>query len=142
MKSILFFTLFLMSALLYSQDEKQIFENTQTKQLTSNAAYNTAIDQMQSSADKNTQEKIKQLDDQFELNFSEKAKLENKIKLLQQKKNQAEDKLTNAKSDAEKEKFSEKIADLILDITKINKKLADNEIELKNLQELFKTLNK
>ena len=97
---------------------------------------------MQSSADKNTQEKIKQLDDQFELNFSEKAKLENKIKLLQQKKNQAEDKLTNAKSDAEKEKFSEKIADLILDITKINKKLADNEIELKNLQELFKTLNK
>ncbi|MDN3605634.1 hypothetical protein [Kaistella yonginensis] len=142
MKTILFFTLFLMSALLYSQDEKQRFENTQTKQLTSNAAYNTAIDQMQSSADKNTQEKIKQLDDQFELNFSEKAKLENKIKLLQQKKNQAEDKLTNAKSDAEKEKFSEKIADLILDITKINKKLADNEIELKNLQELFKTLNK
>lgn len=142
MKHILLFSFFLVSTLLYSQDEKQRFEISQTKQLTSVAAYDKALDEMQSSADKSKTENIKQLDEQFELNFSEKAKLDAKLSSLLQKKIQAEDKFVQAKSETDKEKFKEKIKDFNLDLEKVNKKLSENQIELMNLQESYKKFNK
>ncbi|MDQ0476333.1 hypothetical protein [Chryseobacterium sp. MDT2-18] len=142
MKNILLFAFFIVSTFLYSQDEKQRFEQTQTKELVSNAAYNNALNEMQSSADKSTKEKIKQVDEQFELNFSKKAKYETRLKLLLQKKTEANEKLMQAKSDAEKEKFKEKISELHLDIDKLKKKLVENEVELKTLQNFYNKLKK
>lgn len=142
MKNILLFAFFIVSTFLYSQDEKQRFEQTQTKELVSNAGYNSALNEMQSSADKSTKEKIKQVDEQFELNFSKKAKYETRLKLLLQKKTDANEKLMQAKSDAEKEKFKEKISELHLDIDKLNKKLVENEVELKTLQNFYNKLKK
>lgn len=142
MKHILLFSFFLVSTLLYSQDEKQRFEISQTKQLTSVAAYDKALDEMQSSADKSKTENIKQLDEQFELNFSEKAKLDAKLSSLLQKKIQAEDKFAQAKSETDKEKFKEKIKDFNLDLENVNKKLSENQIELKKLQKSYNKFNK
>ncbi|WHF52579.1 hypothetical protein QGN23_04700 [Chryseobacterium gotjawalense] len=142
MKNILLFAFFIVSTFLYSQDEKQRFEQTQTKELVSNAAYNNALNEMQSSADKSTKEKIKQVDEQFELNFSKKAKYETRLKLLLQKKTDANEKLMRAKSDAEKEKFKEKISELHVDIDKLKKKLVENEVELKTLQNFYNKLKK
>ncbi|QBO59426.1 hypothetical protein [Chryseobacterium salivictor] len=142
MKNILLFAFFIVSTFLYSQDEKQRFEQTQTKELVSNAGYNSALNEMQSSADKSTKDKIKQMDEQFELNFSKKAKYETRLKLLLQKKTDANEKLMQAKSDAEKEKFKEKISELHLDIDKLKKKLVENEVELKTLQNFYNKLKK
>lgn len=138
--------LILFSSFLFGQNaaqlESQRVAEQNYKTQVSNGAFEKAIDEMSSSARKSSQEKINQIDDDFEFNFAEKAKIESKINSILEKKIAVKNKLSKAKSDIDKNDFLQKLDSLNIDLEKLKSKLAQNEAELKILQESYRNLTK
>ncbi|MBU4537929.1 MAG: hypothetical protein L6264_09880 [Weeksellaceae bacterium] len=142
MKNILFFFLLISSTFLFSQTSGQAIAEGQYKRQVSNAAYEKALNDMQSSVNKSSDEKLKQLNEKFELNFSQKEKFQSKLNSLNQKKIQIESKINQTKSENDKNSLHEKVAVLNSEMEKVNEKLKANENELKSLQESYNKLIK
>ena len=134
------------SSFLFGQNAAQLESQRVAEQnykiQVSNGAFEKAIDEMSSSARKSSQEKINQIDDDFEFNFAEKAKIESKINSILEKKIAVKNKLSKAKSDIDKNDFLQKLDSLNIDLEKLKSKLAQNEAELKILQESYRNLTK
>ena len=86
MKNLLSFSLIIFSSLLYSQNVDQAIAEVHYKKQVSNAAYEKALNDMQSSATRSSEEELNQLNEKFELNFAQKEKYESKVNALYQKK--------------------------------------------------------
>lgn len=132
----------IVSSLLFSQNDQQGVAQANYKRQISQASYENVLGEMKTSAMRISQEKINQLNDKFELNFSEKVRFEEKLKSLLQKKSQLESKINFEKRDSEKTDLEQKVDVLNLDIEKIKSKLKKNETDLKELQEEYNSLNK
>lgn len=137
MKNLLSFSLIIFSSLLYSQNVDQAIAEGHYKKQVSNAAYEKALNDMQSSATRSSEEKLNQLNEKFELNFAQKEKYESKVNALYQKKIQIENKINQSKSKTEKNSLQEKVTALNLEIEKVNEKLIANENDLKVLQKSY-----
>lgn len=146
MVNILSFLFVLLSSILFAQNTAQIesqrVAEQNYKRQVSNGAFENAVDEMSNSARKSSQEKINQIDDDFEINFAEKERTESKINSILEKKVTVKNKLSKAKSDSDKNDFFLKLDDLKIDLEKLKKKLAQNEEELKELQETYRNLTK
>ena len=137
MKNLLSFSLIIFSSLLYSQNVDQAIAEVHYKKQVSNAAYEKALNDMQSSATRSSEEKLNQLNEKFELNFAQKEKYESKVNALYQKKIQIENKINQSKSKTEKNSLQEKVTAVNLEIEKVNEKLIANENDLKVLQKSY-----
>ena len=137
MKNLLSFSLIIFSSLLYSQNVDQAIAEGHYKKQVSNAAYEKALNDMQSSATRSSEEKLNQLNEKFELNFAQKEKYVSKVNALYQKKIQIENKINQSKSKTEKNSLQEKVTALNLEIEKVNEKLIANENDLKVLQKSY-----
>ena len=146
MVNILSFLFVLLSSIFFAQNAAQIesqrVAEQNYKRQVSNGAFENAVDEMSSSARKSSQEKIKQIDDDFEFNFAEKERIEFKINSILEKKVTVKNKLSKAKSDSDKNDFLLKLDGLNIDLEKLKKKLVQNEEELKELQETYRNLTK
>ena len=146
MVNIFSFLFVLLSSILFAQNAAQIESQRVAEQnyktQISNGAFEKAVDEMSNSARKSSQEKINQIDDDFEFNFAEKAKIESKINSILEKKIAVKNKLSKAKSDIDKNDFLQKLDSLNIDLEKLKSKLAQNEAELKILQEKYRNLTK
>src|SRR5690606_17750854 len=101
MIKILSLTFLLFTSLVFAQNQAQmasqeIAEANYKRQL-SNAAFEKAVGEMRNSADKSAVEEANRLNDDFELNFAEKKKIEGKITAILQKIGALEEKLSRAK---------------------------------------------
>ena len=146
MVNILSFLFVLLSSILFAQNTAQIesqrVAEQNYKRQVSNGAFEKAVDEMSNSARKSSQERINQIDDDFEFNFAEKERIEFKINSILEKKVTVKNKLSKAKSDSDKNDFLQKLDSLNIDLEKLKKKLAQNEEELKELQETYRNLTK
>ena len=144
MIKILSLTFLLFTSLVFAQNQAQrasqeIAEANYKRQL-SNAAFEKAVGEMRNSADKSLAEEAKRLNDDFELNFAEKKKIEGKITAILQKISALEEKLSRAKPGADTSALVQKIESLNLELEKQKKKSAQNEAELKTLQQSYRNL--
>lgn len=142
MKNILFLTFLFFSSLLFSQASGEAIAEGHYKRQVSNAAYEKALNEMQTSAKRSADEKLKQLNEKFELNFAQNKKFKSKLSLLQQKKMKIQSEIMESNSETEKHKLDEKICTFNLEIEKLNEKIKANESELVVLQESYNKLNK
>ena len=142
MKNFSSFCLIIFSSFLYSQNIDQAIAQGHYKRQVSNAAYEKALNDMQTSAKRSTDEKLNQLDERFELNFIHNEKFKSKLNMLQQKKMNIESEIERSNSVTEKRRLSEKVGAFNLEIEKVSEKLKANENELKLLQESYKNLLK
>ena len=146
MIKILSVTFLLFTSLVFAQNQaqraSQEVEEANYKRQLSNAAFEKAVGEMRNSADKSLAEEAKRLNDDFELNFAEKEKIEGKITVILQKIATLEEKLSRAKPGADTSGLEQKIESLNLDLEKQKKKSAENEAELKTLQESYRNLKK
>ena len=144
MIKILSFTFLLFTSLVFAQNQAQMasqqVEEANYKRQLSNAAFEKAVGEMRNSADKSLAEEAKRLNDDFELNFAEKEKIKGKITAILQKISAVEEKLLRAKPGADTSGLQQKIESLNLDLEKQKKKSAENEAELKTLQESYRNL--
>ena len=138
--------LILFSSFIFGQNaaqlESQRVAEANYKVQVSNGAFEKATDEMRRSAETGSAGKFKKLNDDFEFNFAEKQKFESKLNSLLQKKSDIEVKINQTKSKTQKTSLQEKLATLNFDLEKLNKKLEQNEIDLKILQEIYRNLNK
>ncbi|ACU07293.1 hypothetical protein FIC_00840 [Flavobacteriaceae bacterium 3519-10] len=144
MIKILSLTFLLFTSLVFAQNQAQmasqeIAEANYKRQL-SNAAFEKAVGEMRNSADKSAVEEANRLNDDFELNFAEKKKIEGKITAILQKIGALEEKLSRAKPGADTSALVQKIESLNLELEKQKKKSAQNEAELKTLQQSYRNL--
>ncbi|OWK74098.1 hypothetical protein CBW16_01400 [Flavobacteriaceae bacterium JJC] len=142
MKNILFLTFLFFSSLLFSQASGEAIAEGHYKRQVSNAAYEKALNEMQTSAKRSADEKLKQLNEKFELNFAQNKKFKSKLSLLQQKKMKIQSEIMESNSEREKHKLDEKVSTFNLEIEKLNEKIKANESELVVLQESYNKLNK
>jgi len=142
MKNILFLTFLFFSSLLFSQASGEAIAEGHYKRQVSNAAYEKALNEMQTSAKRSADEKLKQLNEKFELNFAQNKKFKSKLSLLQQKKMKIQSEIMESNSETEKHKWDEKVSTFNLEIEKLNEKIKANESELVVLQESYNKLNK
>lgn len=142
MKNILPFCFLISSTFLFSQTSGQTIAEGHYKRQVANAASEKALNEMQSSASKSSDEKLKQLNEKFELNFSQKEKFQSKLNSLNKKKMEIEGKINLVKSENEKIALQEKVAALNSEMEKVNEKLKANENELISLQKSYNKLNK
>lgn len=146
MKNILSLVFLILTTFLFSQNVVQIqserVAEANYKLQVSNGAYQKALDEMHRSAENSSAANLNQLNDAFELNSAEKQRCETKLISLVQKKSTVESKIEQTKSEAKKTELQEKLEIINFDLEKLNKKLEQNEIDLKNLQETYRNLNK
>ncbi|MBU8881771.1 hypothetical protein KSK37_01605 [Kaistella sp. DKR-2] len=142
MKNILFLTFLFFSSLLFSQASGEAIAEGHYKRQVSNAAYEKALNEMQTSAKRSADEKLKQLNEKFELNFAQNKKFKSKLSLLQQKKMKIQSEIMESNSETEKHKLDEKISTFNLEIEKLNEKIKANESELVVLQESYNKIIK
>ena len=146
MKNILSLVFLILTTFLFSQNVAQIqserVAEANYKLQVSNGAYQKALDEMHRSAENSSAANLNQLNDAFELNSAEKQRFETKLNSLVQKKSTVESKIEQTKSETQKTELQEKLAIINFDLEKLNKKLEQNEIDLKNLQETYRNLNK
>lgn len=142
MKNILFLTFLFFSSLLFCQTSGEAIAEGHYKRQVSNAAYEKALNEMQTSAKRSSDEKLKQLNEKFELNFAQNKKFKSKLSLLQQKKMKIESEIVESNSEAKKHKLHEKVSTFNLEIEKLNEKIKANESELVVLQESYNKLDK
>ena len=146
MKNILSLVFLILTTFLFSQNVVQIqserVAEANYKLQVSNGAYQKALDEMHRSAENSSAANLNQLNDAFELNSAEKQRFETKLNSLVQKKSTVESKIEQTKSETQKTELQEKLAIINFDLEKLNKKLEQNEIDLKNLQETYRNLNK
>lgn len=146
MKNILSLVFLILTTFLFSQNVAQIqskrVAEANYKLQVSNGAYQKALDEMHRSAENSSAGNLNQLNDAFELNSAEKQRFETKLNSLVQKKSTVESKIEQTKSEAQKTELQEKLATINIDLDKLIKKLEQNEIDLKNLQETYRNLNK
>lgn len=146
MKNILSLVFLILTTFLFSQNVVQIqserVAEANYKLQVSNGAYQKALDEMHRSAENSSAANLNQLNDAFELNSAEKQRFETKLNSLVQKKTTVESKIEQTKSEAQKTELQEKLEIINFDLDKLIKKLEQNEIDLKILQETYRNLNK
>jgi len=106
----------------------------------SNGAYENALAEMQKSANSSSHDKMKQLNEMFEINFAQNQRLQSKLKLLSRRNSELRDKIIQEKSELEKQNLNKKLVATETELEQINEKLLANESELKLLQESYRKL--
>ncbi|SFH78384.1 hypothetical protein [Halpernia frigidisoli] len=99
------------------------------------------LNTLQRKANENKSANMRILDDGFELNFSQKARLDNNLKAKLEEQKNLNEKVKSSISSSEKEQLESKLKKNNLKISELSSKLEKNSSELLDLQKEYNRLN-
>ena len=133
---ILFFSLSSFLCLSQTKHDIEVSSRTYSKQA-GNYQYEKALENMKNSAEKSERSKMRSLNENFELNYARKERLESKLKKLNEQKISLENKLSSS-PEKNSSTFNQKLTQIATSIAEINEKLIQNEKELEALQKQYR----